>query len=207
MAYGAGLEERVREAAPEGIAAALDCVGTDEAVDVSLAMVPERARIVTIAAKQRGADVGIRVSAETFPRARPTATGSAQTSCGWPPREVSRSRWHAPIRSSEHWTRPGSSAAGIRAARWHSSPRTPARRAPPLLDRDRLPRTYVGVRQPASPRRRLSTAGIDRSGSCPHGKRLVERAPFVAFGGAVSSPTVHALTAPLCVKTRLGDRA
>jgi NADPH2:quinone reductase len=41
--------------------AGLDCVGTDEAVDVSLAVVPERARVVTIAAKQRGADVGIRV--------------------------------------------------------------------------------------------------------------------------------------------------
>ena len=59
--YGDGLEERVREAAPDGIAAALDCVGTEEAVDVSLALVSDRARIVTIAAKQRGADVGIRV--------------------------------------------------------------------------------------------------------------------------------------------------
>jgi NADPH:quinone reductase-like Zn-dependent oxidoreductase len=61
VTYGAGLEWRAREAAPEGIAAALDCVGTDEAVDVSLAIVPERSRIVTIAAKRRGADVGIRV--------------------------------------------------------------------------------------------------------------------------------------------------
>ena len=67
VAYGAGLEERVREAAPEGIAAALDCVGTDEAVDVSLAVVPERARVVTIAAKQRGADVGIRVIGGDLP--------------------------------------------------------------------------------------------------------------------------------------------
>ena len=61
VVYGAGLERRVRDAAPEGIAAALDCVGTDEAVDVSLAVVPERDRVVTIAAKQRGVDVGIRV--------------------------------------------------------------------------------------------------------------------------------------------------
>ena len=67
VAYGAGLEGRVREAAPEGIAAALDCVGTDEAVDVSLAVVPERARVVTIAAKQRGADVGIRVIGGDLP--------------------------------------------------------------------------------------------------------------------------------------------
>jgi NADPH:quinone reductase len=67
VAYGAGLEGRVREAAPEGIAAAFDCVGTDEAVDVSLAVVPERARVVTIAAKQRGADVGIRVIGGDLP--------------------------------------------------------------------------------------------------------------------------------------------
>jgi len=67
VAYGPGLERRVREAAPEGIAAALDCVGTDEAVDVSLAAVPERTRVVTIAAKQRGADAGIRVIGGDLP--------------------------------------------------------------------------------------------------------------------------------------------
>jgi NADPH:quinone reductase-like Zn-dependent oxidoreductase len=67
VAYGAGLEERVREAAPEGIAAALDCVGTDEAVDVSLAVVRERGHIVTIAAKQRGVAEGIRVIGGDLP--------------------------------------------------------------------------------------------------------------------------------------------
>ncbi len=67
VAYGDGLEGRVRAAAPEGIAAALDCIGTDEAVDVSLAVVPDRARIVTIAAKQRGAEVGIRVLGGDLP--------------------------------------------------------------------------------------------------------------------------------------------
>jgi len=50
---GGGLEQRVREAAPEGVVAALDCVGTDEAVDVSLALVADRDRIVTIAAAER----------------------------------------------------------------------------------------------------------------------------------------------------------
>jgi NADPH2:quinone reductase len=49
VAYGEGLEERVRHAAPDGIAAAIDTVGTDEAVDVSLALVEDRDRIVTIA--------------------------------------------------------------------------------------------------------------------------------------------------------------
>jgi NADPH:quinone reductase-like Zn-dependent oxidoreductase len=66
--YGDGLEGRVREAAPEGIAAALDCVGTVEAVDVSLAVVPDPDRIVTIAAKQRGADLNIRVIGGDLPK-------------------------------------------------------------------------------------------------------------------------------------------
>jgi NADPH:quinone reductase len=51
--YGAGLLERVREAAPEGIAAGLDTVGSEEAGDVSLALVPDRKRVVTIAAAPR----------------------------------------------------------------------------------------------------------------------------------------------------------
>ncbi len=59
VAYGEGLEQRVRDAAPEGIAAAIDTVGTDEAVDVSLALVANRARIVTIAAGARAEKDGI----------------------------------------------------------------------------------------------------------------------------------------------------
>ena len=51
--YGPGLLERVRAAAPEGITAALDTVGSREASDVSLALVPDRARVVTIAAAPR----------------------------------------------------------------------------------------------------------------------------------------------------------
>jgi NADPH2:quinone reductase len=51
--YGAGLLARVREAAPEGIAAALDTVGSDEAGDVSLALVADRKRVVTIVAASR----------------------------------------------------------------------------------------------------------------------------------------------------------
>jgi NADPH:quinone reductase len=51
--YGAGLLERVRAAAPEGVAAALDTVGSDEAGDVSLALVANRNRVVTIAAAPR----------------------------------------------------------------------------------------------------------------------------------------------------------
>jgi NADPH:quinone reductase len=51
--YGPGLLDRVRAAAPEGIAAALDTVGSQEAGDVSLALVADRNRVVTIAAAPR----------------------------------------------------------------------------------------------------------------------------------------------------------
>jgi NADPH:quinone reductase len=59
VAYGDGLLERVRQAAPQGIDAALDCVGTDEAVDVSLEVAPLD-RIVTIAARDRAQRDGFR---------------------------------------------------------------------------------------------------------------------------------------------------
>lgn len=66
--YGAGLADRVREAAGEaGVSAALDAVGTDEAVDVSLELVADRQRIVTIAAMGRAASDGIRVIAGSMP--------------------------------------------------------------------------------------------------------------------------------------------
>ena len=61
VTYGAGLAERVRAAAPGGIAAALDLIGTDEAVDVSLELVADRARIATIAAFARGQQAGLKV--------------------------------------------------------------------------------------------------------------------------------------------------
>jgi NADPH:quinone reductase len=47
--YGPGLLDRVRGAAPEGVVAALDTVGGQEAGDVSLALVKDRSRVVTIA--------------------------------------------------------------------------------------------------------------------------------------------------------------
>jgi NADPH:quinone reductase len=51
--YGPGLLDRVGAAAPEGVAAALDTVGSQEAGDVSLALVADRKRVVTIAAAPR----------------------------------------------------------------------------------------------------------------------------------------------------------
>jgi NADPH:quinone reductase len=56
--YGEGLADRVRDLAPEGITVAFDLVGTDEAVDVSLELVADRSRIVTIAAQQRAQSDG-----------------------------------------------------------------------------------------------------------------------------------------------------
>ncbi|MCP9624088.1 NADP-dependent oxidoreductase [Nocardia otitidiscaviarum] len=60
VAYGPGLADRVRALAPGGVDAAIDTVGTDEAVDVSLALVADRARIATIAAFGRVAETGIK---------------------------------------------------------------------------------------------------------------------------------------------------
>ncbi|WP_375490149.1 NADP-dependent oxidoreductase [uncultured Jatrophihabitans sp.] len=60
IAYGDGLLERVRAAAPDGVDAAADLVGTDEAVDVSLAVVARPDRVATITAFGRGRD-GIQV--------------------------------------------------------------------------------------------------------------------------------------------------
>jgi NADPH:quinone reductase len=51
--YGPGLLDRVRAAAPGGIDAALDTVGSEEAGDTSLALVTDRSRVVTIAAAPR----------------------------------------------------------------------------------------------------------------------------------------------------------
>jgi NADPH2:quinone reductase len=60
LRYGPGLADRVRDVAPSGVDAAIDTVGTAEAVDVSLELVADRARIVSIAAFGR-ADTGIKL--------------------------------------------------------------------------------------------------------------------------------------------------
>lgn len=61
VAYGPGLLDRVREAAPNGVTAAVDLVGSDEALDTSLALVADRRRIASIAGTDRRVDAGIRV--------------------------------------------------------------------------------------------------------------------------------------------------
>jgi NADPH:quinone reductase len=59
VTYGDGLADRVRAAAPQGIDAALDLVGTEEAIDVSAELVADRRRIATIAAARRGLELGM----------------------------------------------------------------------------------------------------------------------------------------------------
>ena len=79
VAYGQGLAERVAVAAPGGFDAALDLVGTDEAWDVSMGVIQDKARIATIVAFGRGLQAGIKVLGGApgadpgtgIPRARP----------------------------------------------------------------------------------------------------------------------------------------
>ncbi|HTT51054.1 MAG TPA: NADP-dependent oxidoreductase [Streptosporangiaceae bacterium] len=61
VAYGDGLAGRVRAAAPGGVAVALDLIGTGEALDVSLALVPDRSRIATIVVTPRARETGIKL--------------------------------------------------------------------------------------------------------------------------------------------------
>ncbi|WP_282848611.1 quinone oxidoreductase family protein [Microbacterium oxydans] len=60
VAYGDGLLDRVRAAAPSPVTVALDCAGTDEAIETSLALVADRERIATIVRGPDAASFGIR---------------------------------------------------------------------------------------------------------------------------------------------------
>jgi len=61
VVYGDGLTERITALAGDGVDAAIDTVGSDEAIDTSIALVADRGRIATIAAFQRGSQLGLRV--------------------------------------------------------------------------------------------------------------------------------------------------
>ncbi|QEU96786.1 NADP-dependent oxidoreductase [Streptomyces kanamyceticus] len=61
VVYGPGLLERVRAAAPDGVTAAVDCAGTDEALDVSLELVADRARIASVVGSDRRVTAGVKV--------------------------------------------------------------------------------------------------------------------------------------------------
>ena len=59
VAYGPGLADRVRMLAPGGIDAVFDGVGSDEAVDVSLELIKDRDRFVTIVVTPRATELGL----------------------------------------------------------------------------------------------------------------------------------------------------
>lgn len=61
VTYGPGLTDRVRALAPSGVDAALDLVGTDEALAVSLELVADHDRLASIASGPRGRDLGFKV--------------------------------------------------------------------------------------------------------------------------------------------------
>lgn len=68
VAYGPGVEYRLRAAAPGGITVALDAAGTDEAILASLALVDDRDRIATIVRGADAAGFGIRAFMGGSPR-------------------------------------------------------------------------------------------------------------------------------------------
>ena len=68
VAYGEGLVGRVRGAAPQGITAAIDIAGTDEAIAASLDLVADRTRIATLVRGADAAGFGIRAFMGGSPR-------------------------------------------------------------------------------------------------------------------------------------------
>ncbi len=71
ITYGTGLADRIRaamaDAGVDRIGAALDAVGTDEAIATSLEFVPDRARIVTIVAAATARGEGFAAIAGSMP--------------------------------------------------------------------------------------------------------------------------------------------
>lgn len=57
--YGEGMLERLRSALPHGATVALDTVGNDDFLDAAIDLVPDRQRIATIEAFERGGELGI----------------------------------------------------------------------------------------------------------------------------------------------------
>jgi NADPH:quinone reductase-like Zn-dependent oxidoreductase len=60
IAYGDGLADGVREAAPRGVTVAIDAAGTDEALQTSIELVPDRDRVATLVRGRDAAGLGIR---------------------------------------------------------------------------------------------------------------------------------------------------
>ncbi|NEE02689.1 NADP-dependent oxidoreductase [Phytoactinopolyspora halotolerans] len=61
VTYDGDLVQRVREATPDGVDAALDAVGTEEAIRASTELVSDKERIGTLAGQEYAGDYGIRI--------------------------------------------------------------------------------------------------------------------------------------------------
>ncbi|GAA4231683.1 NADP-dependent oxidoreductase [Actinomadura meridiana] len=61
VVYGDGLEERILNAAPNGVDAALDGAG-GEALEVSIKLVKDKTRIITMVEHARAAELGVRIT-------------------------------------------------------------------------------------------------------------------------------------------------
>ncbi|MBT2476851.1 NADP-dependent oxidoreductase [Streptomyces sp. ISL-94] len=57
--YGEGLEQRVRQLAPQGVDASLDLTGSEEAISVSVAVTGDKGRIVTLVSPPLAQQYGI----------------------------------------------------------------------------------------------------------------------------------------------------
>jgi len=68
VSYAAGIADRVRAAAPQGVTAAIDIAGTDEALHSSLELVADRDRIATLVRGRDADDLGIRAFMGGSPR-------------------------------------------------------------------------------------------------------------------------------------------
>lgn len=109
VAYGEGLLDRVRSLAPEGVDAALDGAGGD-ALTVSLALVPDRDRILTLVEHARAAGLGIRVTPNlrSASRLAELAGRHAEAGCGCT--SARHIRFRGPRTRTAMW-RPGTAAA------------------------------------------------------------------------------------------------
>ena len=120
--YGDGLAERIRALTDDPIVAGLDAVGTDEAIDVSLELVADRSRIVTIPPPPRGRRRRRSSGSSAHSRrVRVSATRRGQVSSISPRGDCWSCRWRPPIRSARHRRHCASSRKGTRAARSRSS--------------------------------------------------------------------------------------
>ncbi|MFC4242098.1 NADP-dependent oxidoreductase [Gryllotalpicola reticulitermitis] len=67
VTYGDGLLDRVRQAAPQGVDKVLDPAGTQEAIEVSLALVVDPARVVELVVPDWAAEYGVTVFSGGLP--------------------------------------------------------------------------------------------------------------------------------------------